>query len=124
LTAVKKHFEDLEGSSSMRLARSWGRTNLSAGLLVTWRLRQQRCRAACPGWCERKAGHHSGRQRIPVCALGRCHSLLDVPSSCHVAARGTCQEAISVAWPGALRIAGLACAVSRGLKIQWLHAAL
>lgn len=33
-------------------------------------------------------------------------------------AGGACQEAISVAWPGALGIVGLVCAVSRGLQIQ------
>lgn len=35
LTVVKKHFEDLEGSSNMRMARNQGETKLSAGLLVT-----------------------------------------------------------------------------------------
>lgn len=35
LAVVKKHFEGSEGSSDMRLARSWGGTKLSAGLLVT-----------------------------------------------------------------------------------------
>lgn len=35
LDCGKKHFEDLNGSSNMRMAGSRGETKLSAGLLVT-----------------------------------------------------------------------------------------
>lgn len=94
MTVVEKHFEDLEGSSNMRMARNQGETKLSAGLLVTGMLGQQRCRAECPGWCERKACHCSGRQRVAFCAIGRHHGLLHVLNSLHVTARVDCQETL------------------------------
>lgn len=62
--------------------------------------------------------------RIPVRALGMHCSLLDVLNSCRVTSRAACQETLSVAWPGALRIAGLVCVPSRRLQIPWLPMAV
>lgn len=96
LTVVKKHFEDLERSSNMRMARSWGETKLSAGLLVTWMLRQQRGRAECPGWCECKEwetensylGSWKASQSPSCPKLSPCHWQSRLPGN-------------SLSWPGA-----------------------